>query len=81
MELSLENIVMLALSVPYYSPLFIFLYQAKSDKLSKRQHFFEKLNKHAEISIKKMKISSTMLWVEVPQNSSKPVRHYFKTFS
>lgn len=81
MELSLENIVMLALSVPYYSPLFIFLYQAKSDKLSKRQHFFEKLNKHAEISIKKMKISSTMLWVEVPQDSSKPVRHYFKTFS
>ena len=53
MELSLENIVMLALSVPYYSPLFIFLYQAKSDKLSKRQHFFEKLNKHAEIQLKK----------------------------
>lgn len=51
MELSLENIVMLALSVPYYSPLFIFLYQANSDKLSKRQHSFEKLNKYAEISI------------------------------
>lgn len=80
MELSLENIVMLALSVPYYSPLFIFLYQANSDKLSKRQHSFKKLNKYAEISIKKMKISPAMLG-EVSQNSSKPVRHYFKTFS
>ena len=78
MELSLENTVVLALSVPYYTPLFIFLYQADSDKLSKRQHSFKKLNKHAEISIKKLKISSAML---VPQNSSKPVRHYFKTFS
>lgn len=51
LELSLENIVMLALSLPYYTPLFIFLYQADSDKLSKRQHSFKKLNKHAEISI------------------------------